>query len=139
MVILDNVPVKSVPAGQYLFFNTVPEGIPLEVPGGPGTTDHGLGSEPSGHAVPRSLQVVVQKAMRVRPLGGGRALVESNLTPLVYALDEGGLKAIFVGFDLYRTDFPLRVAFPLFVTNALRWLSRARSKTRAFSFEPVSR
>src|SRR5208337_1607272 len=25
-------------------------------------------------------------------------------------------------FDLYRTDLPLRVAFPLFVSNALRWL-----------------
>ena len=67
-------------------------------------------------------KVTIQEAMRVRPLGSGRALVESNLTPLIYALDERGLKAIFIGFDLFRTDLPLRVAFPLFVSNALRWL-----------------
>jgi hypothetical protein len=71
-------------------------------------------------------RVAIQDAMRVRPLSGGRALLESNLTPLIYALDEGGLRAIFIGFDLYRTDFPLRVAFPLFVSNALRWLSPSR-------------
>jgi uncharacterized membrane protein len=67
-------------------------------------------------------KVAIQEAMRVRPVGSGRALMESNLTPLVYAVEERGTKAIFVGFDLYRTDLPLRVAFPLFVSNALRWL-----------------
>ena len=71
-------------------------------------------------------KVAIQEAMRVRPLGGGHALVESNLTPLIYAMDEGGVKAIFLGFNLFRTDLPLRVAFPLFVSNALRWLSPSR-------------
>jgi uncharacterized membrane protein len=73
-------------------------------------------------------KVHIQQALRVRPLRGGRTLVESNLTPLVYALDEGATKAVFVGFDLARTDLPLRVAFPLFVSNALRWLAPSRGE-----------
>ena len=127
VVILDSVPAKRVPPGRYLFVNTVPEGVPLEVQGR--VQDPPIVDWDRNHPVMRYLdlsRVVVQEAMRVRPLGGGRALVESNLTPLVYALDEGGLKAIFIGFDLYRTDLPLRVAFPLFTTNALRWLSPSR-------------
>ena len=123
VVILDNVPAKKVPAGRYLLFNTVPEGTPLEVLG---RVDEPLIIDwDRNHPAMRYLdlsKVVIQNAMRVRPVGSGRALIESNLTPLIYALDEQGMKAIFVGFDLYRTDFPLRVAFPLFVSNALRWL-----------------
>lgn len=123
VVILDNLPAPKVPPGRYLLFNTVPEGIPLEVLGRldePPIIDWDR-SHPAMRYLDLS-KVLVQDAMRVRPLGGGRALVESNLTPLIYALDERGVKAIFVGFDLYRTDFPLRVAFPLFISNALRWL-----------------
>lgn len=123
VVILDGVPVKKVPAGRYLFINTLPEGTSLNLQGR--VEDPPIIDWDRTHPVLRYLdlsKVIVQDAMRVRPMGSGRALVESNLTPLIYALDEGGLKAVFVGFDLYRTDFPLRVAFPLFVSNALRWL-----------------
>ncbi len=127
VVILDNTQVKSVPPGRYLFINTLPPGVPLELLGR--VEDPPLVDWDRSHPVMRYLdlsKVAIQDAMRVRPLSGGRALAESNLTPLVYALDEGGLRAIFIGFDLYRTDFPLRVAFPLFVSNTLRWLSPSR-------------
>jgi Ca-activated chloride channel homolog len=127
VVILDGVQAKRVPPGRYLFVNTVPEGVPLEVQGK--VEDPPIVDWDRSHPAMRYLdlnKVAIQEAMRVRPMGGGRALMESTLTPLVYAIDEGGLKAIFVGFDLYRTDLPLRVAFPLFISNALRWLSPNR-------------
>ena len=127
VVILDGVQVKGVPPGRYVFINTLPEGVPLEMQGR--VQDPPIVDWDRTHPAMRYLdlsRVAIQEAMRVRPLSGGRALLESNLTPLIYALDEGGLKAIFVGFDLYRTDFPLRVAFPLFVSNALRWLAPSR-------------
>ncbi len=123
VVILDGVQAKTVPPGRYLLINTLPEGIPLELLGR--VQEPPIIDWDRTHPVMRYLDLskaVVQEAMRVRPMGSGRALVESNLTPLVYALDERGVKAVFVGFDLHRTDFPLRVAFPLFISNALRWL-----------------
>jgi Mg-chelatase subunit ChlD len=123
VVILDNTPTKSVPPGRYLLINTLPEGIPLELLGR--IQEPPIIDWDRGHPAMRFLdlsKVAIQDAMRVRPVGSGRALVESNLTPLVYAVDERGMKAVFVGFDLYRTDFPLRVAFPLFVSHVLRWL-----------------
>jgi uncharacterized membrane protein len=126
-VILDGVQVKRVPPGRYLFIHTIPEGVPLEAQGR--VQDPPIVDWDRTHPAMRYLdlsRVAIQEAMRVRPLSGGRALLESNLTPLIYAVDEGRLRAVFVGFDLYRTDFPLRVAFPLFVSNALRWLSPHR-------------
>ena len=127
VAIIDGVQVSRVPPGRYLFVNTVPGGLPLEVQGK--VQDPPIVDWDRNHPAMRYLdlsRVAIQEAMRVRPLGGGRALVESNLTPLIYAMDEGGVKAILIGFDLYRTDLPLRVAFPLFISNALRWLSPSR-------------
>jgi uncharacterized membrane protein len=123
VVILDSVPVRTVPPGRYVFINTLPEGTSLRLQGR--VDDPPIIDWDRNHPAMRYLdlsKVAIQEAMRVRPMGSGRALVESNLTPLIYALDERGMKAIFVGFNLYKTDFPLRVAFPLFVSNALRWL-----------------
>src|SRR5262249_54325328 len=67
-------------------------------------------------------KVVIEDALRIRPLAAGRPLVEAVGSPLIYALEEQDRKAIFVGFDLFKTDFPLRVAFPLILSNGLRWL-----------------
>ena len=37
-------------------------------------------------------------------------------SPLLYALDKGKLRVLFIGFDLMASDLPLRVAFPIFFT-----------------------
>ena len=70
-------------------------------------------------------KVAIEDAMRLRPLAAGRPLVEAVGGPLIYALEEPDRKAIIVGFDLFKTDFPLRVAFPLILSNTLRWLHPA--------------
>jgi hypothetical protein len=70
-------------------------------------------------------KVAIEDAMRVRPLAAGKTLVEAVGGPLVYALEERERKAVLFGFDLFKTDFPLRVAFPLMLSKSLRWLHPA--------------
>jgi hypothetical protein len=41
----------------------------------------------------------------------------------------GGKRVIWCGFDVRDSDLPLRVAFPIFVTNSLRWLSSPRGQS----------
>jgi len=46
--------------------------------------------------------------------------------PLLIAGEErGGHRVAALGLDLTATDLPLRIAFPLLVTNAVRWLADA--------------
>lgn len=54
-----------------------------------------------------------------------QTLVDSERTPLVVAGTRGDHRVVWCGFDLTQTDLPLRVAFPIFITNAVRWLSGA--------------
>ncbi len=109
-----------------MFVNTVPPDVPIEVLGR--LEQPTIMDWDRAHPVMRHVEfakVAIEDAMRMRPLAAGRALVEAVGGPLIYALEEQDRKAIIVGFDLFKTDFPLRIAFPLILSNTLRWLHPA--------------
>jgi len=126
VVVLDSTTPSRVGPGRFVFVNTVPQDVPLEVLGRlerPTVMDWDR-----SHPVMRHVEfakVAIEDAMRIRPLAAGRPLVEAVGGPLIYALEEPDRKALFVGFDLFKTDLPLRVAFPLILSNSLRWLHPA--------------
>jgi Ca-activated chloride channel family protein len=126
VVVLDSLTAPRVGAGRFVFVNTVPPDVPMEILGRleqPQIIDWDR-----AHPVMRHVEfakVAIEDAMRMRPLSAGRPLVEAVGGPLIYALEEQDRKAILVGFDLFKTDFPLRVAFPLILSNTLRWLHPA--------------
>jgi uncharacterized membrane protein len=127
VVVLDSVSPPRVGAGRFVFVNGVPADVPIEVLGR-STERPTIMDWDRNHPVMRHVEfskVTIDEALRIRPLAAGRPLVEAVGGPLIYALEEAERKAIFIGFDLFRTDFPLRVAFPLILSNGLRWLHPA--------------
>ena len=126
VVIVDSTSPTRVGNGRFVLVNTVPPDVPLEVLGrleNPVIMDWDR-----THPIMRQLdfaKVTIEDAMRVRPLAAGKTLVEATGGPLVYTLEERDRKAVFFGFDLFKTDFPLRVAFPLMLSKSLRWLHPA--------------
>jgi Ca-activated chloride channel family protein len=126
VVVLDSVSPTRVGAGRFVFVNTVPPDVPIEILGR--LEQPTIMDWDRAHPVMRHVEfakVAIEDAMRMRPLSAGRPLVEAVGGPLIYALEEQDRKAIVVGFDLFKTDFPLRVAFPLILSNTLRWLHPA--------------
>jgi uncharacterized membrane protein len=126
IVVLDSVSPPKVGPGRFVFVNGVPSDVPIETLGRierPVIMDWDR-----AHPIMRHVEfakVTIEDALRIRPLAAGRPLVEAVGGPLMYALEETDRKAIFIGFDLFKTDFPLRVAFPLILSNGLRWLHPA--------------
>jgi uncharacterized membrane protein len=124
VVVVDSVSPAKLGNGRFVLVNTVPADVPLEVLGrldNPTIMDWDR-----THPIMRQIdfaKVTIEDAMRVRPVAAGKTLVEAVGGPLIYALEERDRKALFFGFDLFRTDFPLRVAFPLILSKGLRWLS----------------
>ena len=60
---------------------------------------------------------------------------------LIWAGDDGQRRAVVVGFDLAKSDLPLKVEFPILLANSLSWLSgrEAPGAARAVrAGEPVS-
>ncbi len=50
-------------------------------------------------------------------------LVESPSAPLLAAGEHDGQRAVWMGFNPLDSTWPLRVSFPIFVANAMDWLS----------------
>ena len=115
-------PRRSAP-GRFVLVNSTPGDVPIE---SLGTMEQPIVLDwARNHPVMRFVdlsKVAVEEALRVRPLAAGKTLLESVGGPLIFLLEEPQRKAVFVGFDLFKTDLPLRVAFPLILANSLRWL-----------------
>jgi hypothetical protein len=50
-------------------------------------------------------------------------VIESIQTGLMYTYEERGLRAVLLGFDLTKSDLPLKVAFPVMMSNIVNWLN----------------
>ncbi|MDQ3024364.1 MAG: hypothetical protein M3R04_08295, partial [bacterium] len=57
----------------------------------------------------------------------GRVVVDATEGPLVVEGSQEGQRTVYLAFDIYRSDFPLRAAFPIFMANAVRYLGEASS------------
>jgi hypothetical protein len=135
-VIFDDFVPPDWPGVNALFIGRTPfdrAGDPLEVPV--------LTDLDSAHPLLRLLDFAQTTILRARPL----ALPEPDETwtyaaplrsfdhPLLIAGESRGEKRARVaalGLDLTATDLPLRVAFPLLISNALHWLADATPEPR---------
>lgn len=69
--------------------------------------------------------IVIQQAAHLRLPGWGRPVVVAGgdeAGPLLVAGELDGRRLAVLAFDLRRSDLPLRVAFPLLLTNLVDWL-----------------
>jgi hypothetical protein len=64
--------------------------------------------------------VRVARAMALSA-NGGRVLAGGD-TPLLWAYEGAGIRALLLGFTLQDSDLALRVAFPVLIANSLAWL-----------------
>jgi hypothetical protein len=122
VVVLSRTPSGDLPPGNYLLLGTTAPNLPLDV--------DGVVSSPhilrwSGrHPVMRYVDlraVAIARALALHPRDG-EVLAEGEV-PLIWAYDSGGLRAIVCGFALQESDVALQAAFPIFVHNALSWLT----------------
>ncbi len=124
LVIFDGTPVERVKANSVW---SLGEASP-EV----GVDDLGEAARPTvvpgrrAHPVLRYVDLegtLIEKGRKVRARPEGRVLVSGSDGPLVVASERGAHRALYVAFKALDSDFPLRVSFPIFVGNAVRWLT----------------
>jgi len=52
-----------------------------------------------------------------------RPIVSTGKDPLIWAGDDGRRRVVMIGFDLTKSDLPLKVEFPILLANAISWLA----------------
>lgn len=125
VVVFDGIATPRLPPGNFLLVNTVAPGLPFSDAGRVAQPAI-LGRGPSALMRDVDLTAVrIDQAQRVvidKPVPGLQRLFWSPETDLALALLDDGLKLVYLGFDLARSNFPLQAAFPLFFSQSLEWL-----------------
>lgn len=123
LIILDRVSPPDTASGNFLLINSFSPSLPL--------TKVGETGEAAGLVWDRRNPIMadvdlsrlyIGQAAKVKAGPGLTPLLESQETGLIYSYDKEDLRAVFMGFDLDRSDLPLRVAYPVLMNNIFRWL-----------------
>lgn len=128
MVVFDGaLPQTPLPPGNYLVFDAVSAQTPLVGTGavrdGPQFVDQSR-ADPVMRFVDLD-GLNLSRALQTTLAPWGRELAEAESGPLIAAGEHDGRRIVSVAFDLSDSDWPLRVSFPIFLTNAVNFLTAA--------------
>ena len=122
VVFYEAAPAK-LPEGNYLFLNCVSDQAPVTTSG---TAQNVAAADwERDHPVLRYVDFGSDrfgKALQAAPKGWGRELAVAESGSLVATGEKERMRAVFLGFSLTESMFPLRVAFPILIANSVRWL-----------------
>lgn len=74
--------------------------------------------------------VAISSAQVLAPTPTSSSLIETNDGPIALVSEAQGRRLVYLGWDLRRSDFPLRIGFPIFIGNCLDWLSGQRQRAQ---------
>jgi Ca-activated chloride channel homolog len=124
IIILDGMEPPPLHFGNFLLINTSAPNLPIAVRGTADTPP--VVDWDTTDPILRSVQLrdlQVRRAQIVEVGEGVKPLLYANGSPIISSFETGRLRAVHLGFDLLDTDLPLRVAFPVLMSNILEWLA----------------
>jgi Ca-activated chloride channel homolog len=134
IVVFDGVPPKTVGPGNTLFIHAASPEAPAEVTGRlarPNILDWDRRHPLMRFVSLANVQVAEALTARARPWG--RVLAEDDAGPLIVAGEQGGTRSIYLGFNpvVPQSDFCLKFAFPIFISNCVNWLAERPGRGEA--------
>jgi len=127
--VFDGIVPESLPEGNILLIapNRKTDWLPYE---GMRELDRLPQAVASDHPLLQYVEwadVHVARAAVLGEMAGVEPLVRAGGTDLVKAGTIAGRRVVIAAFDLHDSDLPLRPAFPIFMQNALNWLTSAQA------------
>ncbi|HVR86308.1 MAG TPA: BatA and WFA domain-containing protein [Planctomycetota bacterium] len=122
LVVFDGVPPRALPQGTSLCLGCIPE---LE-----GFAAGSIAERPRiqkwdlDHPLTRFVNfstLHVSKLLTGTQPPWMRSLLSSDQGTALAAGEQGGTRLVLARFPLHESDWPLRVSFPLFMSNVVRW------------------
>jgi hypothetical protein len=125
VVVFDGIEAPQLPRGKFVLVNSVAPGLPFYDAGwvtrpailGRGSSALMRGVDLTAVRIDQARRVVIEQSVP-----GLQRLFWSSETDLALAVLDDEVKLVYLGFDLYRSNFPVQAAFPLFVSQSLEWL-----------------
>jgi len=125
VVVEGNTPGRLPPARGYLFLGAAGPQAPVTL--GRTLESPSLVDWRRDHPVTRALSLEGVRIAQGRvgvPRPWAQSLAECEGGSLLAAGEHEGVRVVYVGWDVLQSDFPLRVAWPIFISNCVDWLAR---------------
>ena len=123
VVIFNETAPAKLPEGNYLFLHCTSDQSPVKVEGS--AENVAAADTDKDHPVMRYFDLTQERfgsALKASTLGWGKEIAVGDSGSMVVAGEKNKMRAVFVGFTLHESLFPLRIGFPIFIANAVRWL-----------------
>lgn len=136
LVIFDGWAPEQLRPGSYLMFNAAPPMTGVEASTrtltNPLIVDwHRL------HPLTRYVNfepVNIQRAMLLGVPTWSQVLAESPDGPMIVLLQDRNIRCLVVTFSILDSDWPLHISYPVFLTNAVRWLAAQSAAEMRLSY-----
>ncbi len=123
LIILDGVSPPHTESGNFLLINSFSPSLPLRRIGETAEAAELAWDRRNPLMADVDLsRLYIERATKVKAGPNLTPLLESRETGLIYSYEKEDLRAVYIGFDLDRSDLPLRVAYPVLMSNIFRWL-----------------
>lgn len=125
LVIFDQFAPKQIGPGRYLFINAAPPLDGFAAAASPVKNAVMLDWNRL-HPVTRFLNLnglAFTETLKLSTPDWVIPLAESEQAPLILAGERQGVRLVAIPFDLYASDWPMQISFPLFLSNAVHWLA----------------
>ncbi len=114
---------SHLPDGHYLFVHCTSNQSPATVTG----TSNGVSAVDWRHSDPALRYVDLNgqqfdNVLTASPRSWGKVIADGAIGPLLVRGENGRTRSLFAAFDPLETRFTLSVGFPIFVSDAVRWL-----------------
>lgn len=132
LIVFNGVQPPPLRRGNFLLLNTTPQDARLQSQGT--VTQPQVLDWQRHHPLLQFVDLTdlnIEEALVLQPQAGAQSLVDGTGTSLLSLIDESQLRLVTLGFDLMRSDLPLRVAFPVFINNLLRWINPQQDELSA--------
>lgn len=155
---VNNPVLPSTAYDLYIFNNYVPLALPdadmliINPPAdtdifnisGENTNTANIEIATSGHPLSAFLSVAsinLRQFSNLRNISWATPIVTTAGGDIIVAGENRGRQIVILGFDLLDSDFPLQIAFPIFMSNAIEWMtpSNVISGGTAFSSGDIVR
>jgi Ca-activated chloride channel homolog len=143
-VVEGDAPCAANPTANYLFIDSTRSALLPVVPGAEVKLDFNadppvvptvIGADRS-HPLLRFVNISdlrLQAMRRCKLQPWGRAVVDASEGPLIVEGRDEGQLVLYLAFNIYDSDFPLRAAFPIFLANVVEYLGSARSASQGLT------
>lgn len=136
VVVFDGVPEAPTTARGVLVFGTAGPQSPVRAVGV--QQNPRVRSQRGDHPVMAAVDMLntyIDRAERVEAKPTGQVLATGSSGPLIVVSD-GPPRRLYVAFEPMNSDFPLQVAFPIFIANALDYLAPREASGSALLMPP---